>query len=386
MFRYFEQNFSWSFAVSIATEMGAINEIDAACAPLRPFQDQPAEVALDRWYRSWDALGDKLREQAVADAAEGHDFTAGMKYLRAAAYYQMGERLMLVGDERRLPMYRKSLEAFASGVAGSGHRTRRIEIPYGSGILAGWLAVPEGQGPHPCLIFANGFDSTKEMLYLIHHDISMQRGIATFFVDQGGSGEALRLHDLKVERESEAWVSLCVDRLQQEPDIDRDRIGIIAVSFGGYIAPRAAAFEPRLKCCIAIGANPIGDKINPVDFEKDLSVHEIASHSMWLSGAATRDEARRIFGSYTLTDALPRITCPFLVAHGEDDAPIPMEYAQWVIDLAVNSSRAELRKFRSAEGASFHCGIDDPARMGHYCYDWAAEALGGSARVRLNGR
>jgi dienelactone hydrolase len=99
----------------------------------------------------------------------------------------------------------------------------------------------------------------------------------TFFVDQGGSGEALRLYDLKVERESEAWVSLCVDRLQQEPDIDRDRIGIIAVSFGGYIAPRAAAFERRLKCCIAIGANPIGDKINPVDFEKDLSVHEITN-------------------------------------------------------------------------------------------------------------
>lgn len=383
MFRYFEKNFSWSFAVSIATEMGGgLNEIDAACTPLKAVQDQPAQIALDHWYRNWNALGDKLRRDAEKDEANGQAFTSGMKYLRSSAYYQTGERLMLVGDERRVPLYRKSLDAFSKGVALSGHNTRRVEIPYGNGMLAGWLSVPEGKGPHPCLIFVNGFDSTKEILYFIHRGISMQRGMATFFVDQGGSGEALRYHNMAVEKEAEAWVSLCVNYLEQQPDIDSERVGIIAVSFGSYISPRAAAYEPRLKCCIAIGANPIGDKINPVDFDKDLSLHEISTHSMWLSGTKTRDEAHKFFGSFTLTDALPRITCPFLVAHGEDDVPIPMEYAQWVIDQAVNSSRAELRKFSSEEGASYHCGIDDPIRMGSYCYDWAAEVLGGSARVR----
>ncbi len=381
MFKYFEKNFSWSFAVSIATEMGSINEIDEACAPLKSVQTEPPAIALDHWQRNWTALGDKLAGHAECDETGGYAFTAGMKYLRAAAYYQMGERLMLPGDTtRRIPLYQKSIDAFAKGVKLSGHRTRRVEIPYENGVIPGWLTVPEGAGPHPCLIFANGFDSTKEILYFIHHGISMQRGIATFFVDQGGSGEALRFHDMKIEREAEKWVSPCVDHLEQQQDIDSNRIGIIAVSFGGYAAPRAAAYEQRLKCCIAIGANPIGDKINPVDFEDDLSVAEIASHAMWLTGAKSRAEARQIFANYSLIDALPKITCPFLVAHGENDVPIPMKYAEWVVSLAVNSSRAQLRKFTSQEGASYHCGIDDPIRMGSFCYDWAAEVLGGSAR------
>lgn len=383
MFKYFEKNFSWSFAVSIAAEMGSLNEIDSACAPLIPFQSLPPAEALDHWARNWEALGDKLVSQADRDAQDDYPFSAGMKLLRASAYYQMGERLMLTSQlPQRIPLYRKSIEAFSQGVKLSGHRTHRVEIPYEGGVIAGWLALPEGSGPFPCLIFANGFDSTKEILYFIHHGISMQHKMATFFVDQGGSGEALRFDDMKIEREAEKWIAPVIDHLEQEPGIDRERIGIIAVSFGGYVAPRAAAYEKRIRCCVAIGANPIGDKINPVDFAEELSVPEIAYHAMWLTGAKSPSEARAIFAGYSLVDALPRITCPLLVAHGEDDKPIPMEFAEWVVRLATNSAKAELRKFTSEEGASYHCGIDDPVRMGQFCYSWAARELGGAARYK----
>ena len=44
-----------------------------------------------------------------------------------------------------------------------------------------------------------------------------------------------------------------VDWLETRRDLDTGRIGMWGVSLGGYYAPRAAAFEKRIKACIALG-------------------------------------------------------------------------------------------------------------------------------------
>src|ERR1019366_4172521 len=43
------------------------------------------------------------------------------------------------------------------------------------------------------------------------------------------------------------------DYLASRPEVDAKRIGVMAISLGGYFAPRAAAFEPRYACCLAWG-------------------------------------------------------------------------------------------------------------------------------------
>ena len=43
-----------------------------------------------------------------------------------------------------------------------------------------------------------------------------------------------------------------LDALADRDDLDLDRIGALGVSLGGYYAPRAAAFEPRLKAVAGI--------------------------------------------------------------------------------------------------------------------------------------
>jgi dienelactone hydrolase len=36
------------------------------------------------------------------------------------------------------------------------------------------------------------------------------------------------------------------------PEIEAARLGLIGLSFGGYLAPRASAFEPRIRAVAAI--------------------------------------------------------------------------------------------------------------------------------------
>ena len=43
-----------------------------------------------------------------------------------------------------------------------------------------------------------------------------------------------------------------MDWLEKRNDVDSDRVGIWGVSLGGYYAPRAAAFEERIKACISL--------------------------------------------------------------------------------------------------------------------------------------
>ena len=59
---------------------------------------------------------------------------------------------------------------------------------------------------------------------------------------------------VKVRPDWEKVVTPVVDYLLTRRDVDSARIALYGGSFGGYLAPRAAAFEHRLAACIADAA------------------------------------------------------------------------------------------------------------------------------------
>ena len=44
-----------------------------------------------------------------------------------------------------------------------------------------------------------------------------------------------------------------IDFIETRRDLDAARIGMWGVCLGGYYAPRAAAFDKRIKACVALG-------------------------------------------------------------------------------------------------------------------------------------
>ena len=77
------------------------------------------------------------------------------------------------------------------------------------------------------------------------------RGIATLVFDGPGQGEGE--YDFAIRGDYEVAVKAVVDFVETRGDLDTARIGLWGVSLGGYYAPRAAAFEKRIKACIALG-------------------------------------------------------------------------------------------------------------------------------------
>ena len=385
MFQYFQDRYSWNLSVAASIAMGAqISEVDEALQPLIPLlQAADKHSADEAWFQNWMKLGEKLAALAGADAERGNGFSASSKFLRAANYFLIAERIASWTDSRRLNAYGLALQAFQKGLALSGAKVERVEVQYEGATLSGWLRLPDKAACSPAIVFYNGFDSIKEMHYLMFAEISARRGIATLFADQEGTGEAIRYHGLAKRHDTEVSAGRFFDALAAHPAIDSDRIGIVGLSMGGYCAPRAAAFDPRFKCVGCFGAFYELDE----DWQRILSgglagsvsdgLPESGRHAMWVTGTTSIGDAIAALKRRSLEGVLGRIRCPLLVVHGENDRQVALSHARKIISGAVNSIDAELRVFSLREGAAEHCGIDVMSMQAEYVFDWAARILGG---------
>lgn len=384
MFEYFPHNYAWSLGVSASIAMGAeMSELQDALAPLLPLQSHTGKEATEAWYQSWMKIAEKLHRLAEIDEKAGNNLSAGSKFKRAANYYLLAERIVSWSDPRRMHAYETALAVFEKGARHSGDNIRRIEVPYEGGTLAGWLRLANASGPQPAVLFYNGFDSIKEMHYLMMGEIAAKRGIAVLYVDQEGTGEGVRRQRHPKRAETEVSAGAFIDALATIPEIDADRIGIIGLSMGGYCAPRAAAFEPRLKATVSFGA------FFGIDTGWEAAIRgssdgglsdglpETGLHAMHVTGTSKIEDALEILKSRSLEGVLDRITCPMLVVHGENDRQVALDHARKTVAGAINCSDAELRIFSIEEGSCEHVGIDNMSLQGEYIFDWLARRLGG---------
>lgn len=385
MFEYFEDNYTWSMAVNMALAMGAgIGDLDDVSRPLRKVARNNDDAAAEMLFAAWTGLADKIRRHAEADEARGRGYSAGEKYRRAAIAYIQAERMQRPGFPGREGAYKNMLACFAKFVALTGRSCTRVQVSYqGTSLPALFIpasGVPAGQRT-PCMVHFDGLDVLKEIIYLLGMpDALAQRGVATLVVDHPGVGEAVRLQGLTYFPETEVPAGAAVDYLQGRPEVDPARIGIMALSLGGYLAPRAAAFEPRFKCCVAWGAQYDWGEIQRTRLankNSPLPVPHYWDHVGWVFGKRSIEEIVEVSYKMSLNGILDRIRCPILVVHGENDRQIPLAMARRVIDECVNSPKRELHVHTVADGGAEHCSVDNVPVTREVMADWVAETLGG---------
>ncbi|MCP1603098.1 Prolyl oligopeptidase family protein [Pseudomonas citronellolis] len=385
MFQYFPTNYVWSLSTMIAlTHGGNIGEVDAMCAPLLDVARAGDDPGTEAFFQAWKGGGDKLVELADADLARGRKRSAGDKLGRAALYYTIAERMQAHGYEHRLALYKRSLELFEQSRQLRHENCQRVEIPYGEACISGLYVRAEGLAPGaraPIVVIMNGLDSTKEMLQKsVMGSQFAERGLSALFIDQPGTGEALRLHGMPAVHDTEVWASRVVDWLETHPEVDPRRIGALGVSLGGYYCPRAVAFEPRFACGAVWGANHDWRAVQQARLKREGEnpVPHYWKHVQWVFGARDLDDFFARAEHMHLDGVLERIRVPFLVTHGENDRQIPLRYAHLTFEQLVNSPDKELIVFTDREGGVEHSSLDNPGNAGALIADWLAERLGGT--------
>ena len=380
LFEYFP-NYIWNLSVAIAMESGGqIGEIVDMCQPIRDAAASGADAGTPQFMAQWAAMGDKLIDLAAEDEAKGRAFSASNKLERAALYLLNAERMQGHGHPGRQATYAKARETFdRSTVLGRINR-ERVDIPLERGTMPALYTRAPGDGPHPVVVYCNGLDSCKELLYWSRLPEALaRRGVSTLCVDQPGSGEALRLQNLPVDPHSESWASKAVDWLEQQPDVDPRRIGMTGISLGGHFAPRAVAYEPRFASGAVWGANHNWREVQDkrAKREGENPVPHYWAHVMWAFGAGDMDEFLEKSQGMNLNGHMDRIKVPFLVTHGAQDRQISVSYADDLYGQLVNSPRSEKVIFTAREGGVEHVGADNMSYGRDCIADWFAETLGG---------
>ncbi len=378
-FTYFPEDYRWSSAVcgvlGGAAYGGAdIGEVDRAARGLRKHLGDDGA-----WFEAWRAEGDRVRALAEEAERRAHRLTAAGAYLRACNYFQMGERFRTPKDARALETYRVAVECFRRFARLTDRpRIEAVEIPYEGASLPGYFVHAEHADPaqQPCVVFFDGLDITKELQYLRGVADLARRGIACLIVDGPGTGEAIRFRGRPVRHDYEVAGTAALEYLIARGDVDARRIGVMAISLGGYYAPRCAAMEPRFKACVAWGAiwdyHATWKRRIEAGFRASMSVP--GHHIQWILGASSLQEALTRLEPFKLDGVVQKMRCAFLLTHGADDEQVPMADARALFE-AVGSADKTFRVFTTEEGGSQHCQRDYLIHGATVIFDWLAEKL-----------
>jgi 2,6-dihydroxypseudooxynicotine hydrolase len=314
------------------------------------------------WCAAWctrAAVHEGLGRESLAG---GYKLSACEHLSRAAVYYHFAKFVFVNDVPQMRAAHLKAIECKQLALPLMRPPAMRVEIPYEGGTLAGFLRLPAGAVKPPVLIMVPGLDSAKEELEAYEGPF-LARGMATLMVDGPGQGEAE--YDYPIRGDYEVAVKAMVDWVLTRGDVDSTRIGLWGVSLGGYYAPRAAAFEKRIKGCIGL-AGPY-DFRDTWDKLPDLTreAFRVRSH------CTTQAEAREYSGTLTFKNGIARqIECPLFLVTGKLDRLIPWQDAQRIADEAAGP--VELLIVEDGN----HIANNRPYRYRHRTADWMAEQLG----------
>jgi pimeloyl-ACP methyl ester carboxylesterase len=268
------------------------------------------------------------------------------------------------------------------------------------------VARADAGGPsRGTIVHTNGYDSDLTEMFAAHVPAAVARGYDIVLFDGPGQGRNLIRDAMPLRPDWETVVTPVIDWVLAQPGVDAGRVVLAGWSFGGFLAPRAAAFEHRLAALVAdpgqwdqregyLPRLPLTDEQKQTfpDGADDATIAQIDDLEAWLAGpdgdpflrwsllqrgkwVNDQPSLYRLLcelARYRLSDVAAQIDCPTLLTQAEGD-PVGAGAPTLLDALAVE--RKALVTFTSAEGAGGHCEATARRLFHQRVYDWLDETL-----------
>jgi pimeloyl-ACP methyl ester carboxylesterase len=355
----------------------------------------------DAWYAEWRATADRVAAIGAEAEDAGNQVSAREAYLRATGYYQcsyfplFGEPV----DERLAETARIEREAFGSAARLLDHPLESVSVPFEGGALDAWFARPDDSGqPRRTLVQTNGYDGNVHEMYFSNAVAALRRGWNWTGFDGPGQGRCLIEQGMRMRPDWEVVLAAVLEWARGTAEVDSDRIALCGWSFGGFLAPRAAAaHSDDLAALVAdpgqwdqreaiVARLPIPDEqkrtfpdgADPAAFtameewlrgpDADPALRwRLIDRGLWVHGLDTVFDYFVEMCRYELSSVAEGIRCPTLLTAAEGD-PIAAG-AQRLLD-AIAADDKDLVPFTLAEGAGGHCEVLARNLYHQRTFDW----------------
>jgi len=352
----------------------------------------------ESWYREWLKTAEHCETAGNDFLARGRRISARQEFFKASNYYRTAEFFLHTDtkDTRIRSVWQKSRDTFRKAARLADRPIIPVEIPFEGTTLPGYLCLADRSGKkRPLLIVHSGFDGTAEEVYFATAFFAVQRGYNVLIFEGPGQGGVIRLQNIPFRPDWETVVTPVVDFALRLKEVDAKKIALMGISFGGYLAPRAAAFEKRIRACIANGGvydfhltahltpegenyldTPEGaaeiDKSIYARMKTDPSLRWVMANAMFTFQAKSPSEWLKMTRLYTLKDVAAKITCPILIVDSEGDRDMPGQ-AKKLFDALKGPK--DFMLFTRDEGAEEHCQMGAILISNARILDWLDETM-----------
>lgn len=297
---------------------------------------------------------------------------------RAAFYYRAVDFFLPYDDPKKEAIYDKAVSLMREhhSVYFKEKRIQESRISYGTGHLPVWYVPAATAKSKGSILFTGGFDCLKEELVPVLIYFS-DAGYNIYYFEGPGQGEALAKEKIAMTHEWEKPVAAVLDHF------NLDDVTIIGLSLGGYLAPRAAISEKRIKRVVTWGI--MYDFFNVVVsrrgrllelflrtmlflklsfiinvmlhmiMRKDAYTHWGVDHGMHVLGASTPAEYFSRLRNYSLKNLADKIRQDVLLIGGSEDHFIPTSHFHQLMKKVKNARSVTGRIFTAHESGENHC-------------------------------
>ena len=350
----------------------------------------------DSWWTAWSEVAARAESSAKDSASGAHVASAAGAWLRASEYWRQAIFFIRhdLNDERLQEGWRRHRAAFRAALPLLPSPATIVEVPFGEARMTGYLIRPAADDlPRPTVILPAGFDSTAEAAYSFTGTMAIAHGMNAFCFEGPGQGGMLYADRIPMRPDFEAVLPPVVDWLLAQGGVDPKSLVLVGRSFGGYLAPRAAAHEPRLAALVCdpgqydFVSRMVPGMIDAATWAKVLAKDsqvdekleqmlkgpgklEYFGSRMATQGAKTVGDFLRLQPEYTLDGHAELIRCPTLVVDCEGDFASQGDKLS-----AALTCEKTLLKLSADSGAAGHCGGMGQLVWERAVFDWIDTAL-----------
>ena len=346
-----ERNFDYQLNRVINWDGGRIEDIRPVAGKIKTSSD---------WKRELIALGDKAMEEGRTQ--------------NAIAYYRMSEFFMYDGDPDKKALF---YQYYADYFEGENPRIEKLEVPYETVKLPVMHVVPNGRSKGTILLHGGNDSYFEEFLFTVLY--LQEQGYEVYMFEGPGQGGVMRLQGMHFTHEWEKPVKAVLDAF------DLDNVTIIGISLGGYLAPRAAAFDKRITKVVAWSVFPcfqdviVGMQKPAIQkiFYLFMKLHARSLINFVFEKKAKKEpvidwglkhgcyayEAKDAYGYakklklYDLEPVADKITQDMLIIGANQDHFIDYRLIGREINMLKNVKSLTFRLFTDKENAQNHCNV-----------------------------
>lgn len=364
-----QPNFNFQLNRVLMWNEGSLEDIEGIANKIRDSKT---------WKKEMIGIGDRAKDEG--------------RIKEAIAYYRMSEFFMYDGDPDKLRYYLLSTKMFYDYYQDyfTDGTVTSYEVPYEEIKLPVLYAKAEGQKKDTILLHG-GNDSYMEelffpMLYFAEH------GFDVYLFEGPGQGGVMRTQEKPFTYQWERPVSALLDSLKL------DDVTIIGASLGGMLAPRAAAFEKRIRRVIAwsifpsflsailqmhppmarkviklllkLHAAPVFNFLLHREAKNDAVTNWALKHGMYAYGAKTPYEYVKKLTKFQMVDVGHLIDQDVLVLGANQDHFIDYKLFKEELDALNNVRSLTFRLFTDRECASNHCNVGNAKLAFDTMMDW----------------